>query len=60
MWIVWKCVHVDVCYFGGTCTFGDNNEMWIICMWFDDFFCNDDFFSYIFEMMNCICWDWLS
>jgi len=32
--------------------FGENNEAWIIYMWFDD----DDFLAYTFERMNCICW----
>ena len=25
---------------------GENNEMWVICMWFDDLFGDDDFFIY--------------
>jgi hypothetical protein len=42
--------------FCDTCTLGDSNEMWIICMWFGDFFGDDDFFTYTFEVINCICW----
>jgi len=34
--------------------FGESNEVWIICMWFDDLFGDDDFHAYTFEMMNCI------
>jgi hypothetical protein len=36
--------------------FDENNEVWVICMWFDDFFGDDDFLNYTFEMMNFICW----
>jgi len=36
--------------------FGENNEVWIRCLWFDDLFCDDDFLIYTSKMMNCICW----
>ena len=35
--------------------FGENNEVWTICMWFDDIFGDNDFLAYTFEMMNFIC-----
>jgi hypothetical protein len=35
--------------------FGENNEVWIICVWFYDLFSDDDFFAYTFEMINCMC-----
>jgi len=36
--------------------FGENNEVWIICMWFNDLLSDNDFLAYTFKMMNCICW----
>jgi len=36
--------------------FGENNEMWIICMWLGDPFHDDNFFVCNFEMLNCIYW----
>ena len=36
--------------------FGENNEVWIINMWFDDFFNDDELIAYTSEMTNCSCW----
>jgi hypothetical protein len=56
-----NCVLVDVLLYLYTWRFliddvhfGDNNDVWFIWMWFDDFFGDDDFLAYTFEMMNCI------
>jgi len=56
--ILWTCEDVylmmfvifsDTCTLGDfswRCYFGENNEVWTICMWFDDLFGDDDFFIY--------------
>ena len=51
--IWWFLVHL-VIWFDDS-YFGDSNEVWIICIWFGDFF-DDDFLTYTFGMMNYICW----
>jgi len=37
--------------------FGDNDEVWIMCIWLGDSFDNDDFLVYTLKMMVVFIWN---